>query len=130
MVEQLLYCSTAAQGTSSRDVFDIVEQSQRNNPARGITGFLLADSGRYLQFLEGSSLSVQALLARIEADPRHGGLEVVLRLGSEERWFPDWAMKGLLSFRSEPAIDAIAAAVEGREGSEAVLSAVQDFLNA
>ena len=130
LLKQLLYCSKAAEGRPADDLFDIVGQSERNNPGRGVTGFLLADGDRFLQFMEGSPLSVEALFAIIDDDPRHERLEVVFQGSSEERLFPEWSMKSLVSFKDRPALDVISDRVRGREGGNAVLEAIEAFLRA
>jgi hypothetical protein len=42
--------------------------------------------------VEGRSDAIDRLMRRVEADPRHAGLKVVLRRPIDERAFPDWAM--------------------------------------
>ena len=129
-MERLLYLSTAASDTSARDVFAIIEASQRNNPARDITGFLLYDADRFLQMIEGPTLSVEGLLAVIEDDPRHHSLDIVLREASDERWFPDWEMKRLISFGSKPAQEELRDILGDKEGGADILREVDAFLRA
>ncbi|WP_203128476.1 BLUF domain-containing protein, partial [Escherichia coli] len=53
------------------DVKDIIRASQRNNAQVGVTGALLLVDGVFLQCLEGSVASVNALYHRIALDRRH-----------------------------------------------------------
>ncbi len=129
-MERLLYRSTAASGTSAKDVFAIIDASQRNNPARDITGFLLYDADRFLQMIEGPALCIEGLIAVIENDPRHHSLEIVLREPADERWFPDWEMKRLISFGSKPAQEALRDILGDKDGGADVLREVDTFLRA
>lgn len=53
---------------------DIVEVSRLCNAALGITGALLFNDQRFVQFLEGPEEAVTALRAKIVRDPRHHDL--------------------------------------------------------
>lgn len=129
-MERLLYRSRASEGVGTRDVFDIIDTSERNNPIRGVTGFLLYDSDRFLQLLEGPPLQVEGLVARIADDERHEDIEVIWRETAEERWFPDWSMKRLISFDSQPAVEQITQAIGEKPEGRRVLDEVEAFLAA
>jgi hypothetical protein len=91
---QVVYCSCAAPGVAEADVTRIVARARRHNPAHAITGMLVFGSGVFFQWLEGPRPAVQALMARLHADPRHH--DVVTLSESEEvreRLFPDWDME-------------------------------------
>lgn len=92
MVRQYLYISTA-QNLAREEVDAILEASQRNNSARGVTGLLLYNGRNFLQLLEGEESELIALITRISHDTRHGGLSVLNSLTVPERVCPDWAMK-------------------------------------
>ena len=127
-MERLLYQSKASPNVTGKDVFKIIETSSRNNLARGVTGFLLHDGDRFLQLLEGPPLEVEGLVAHIERDERHSEMEVLSRTSASEHWFPEWSMKQLISFGSEPAIVQIRRALEGKTGGDALLAEVESFL--
>ena len=127
-MERLLYQSKASPGTASKDVFEIIEASSRNNRARGVTGFLLHDGDRFLQLLEGPPLEVEGLVAHIERDQRHHDLEVLSRSQAEERWFPDWSMKHLISFGSVPALEQLRMTLNDSGSGRELLSEVEGFL--
>ena len=88
----LVYHSTAVPGLSSFDLDEILSVSRARNPGRAVTGMLLAENGRFLQALEGAEDEVRALMTRIEQDPRHEHVRVLVAQVGEARRFPDWAM--------------------------------------
>lgn len=92
MVKQYVYISTAV-GLSREDVDAILDTCARNNVAQEITGLLLYNGRNFLQLLEGKAETLDALMAKIEVDPRHAGVLVMHKGEVEERDCPDWAMK-------------------------------------
>ncbi|UVI39985.1 BLUF domain-containing protein [Qipengyuania spongiae] len=93
MIASLLYASTAAEGLDSADVFKIVEDSSRRNPARDVTGFLIFDGSQFLQYVEGPQEALDGLLDVLNHDRRHHSVRVLHRAESEQRLFPRWAMR-------------------------------------
>lgn len=92
MISQYLYISTAP-SLSRDDVNAILAASQRNNPARGVTGLLLYNGRNFLQLLEGEEAELVSLMMRISQDPRHTGISMIDRKLVEERACPNWAMR-------------------------------------
>ena len=127
-MERLLYSSVAADGTDTQEVFRIIETSQRNNPRREVTGFLIHDDDRFLQLIEGPPLGVEGLLADIERDPRHHSVRVISRCSAGVRWFPDWEMKRLISFGAAPAQEELRAILGEQDGGDEILAEVNRFL--
>jgi len=69
-----------------------LHRAKINNDRDGITGILIHDHRRYLQYLEGDEVRVEATFARIAMDPRH---RAIMRLHSgtiSRQQFPGWAM--------------------------------------
>lgn len=62
----------------SNVVGQILRQSRERNRARHFTGALLFDGERFCQLLEGEAAAAQALLSKLEHDPRHWRLNVML----------------------------------------------------
>lgn len=93
MIASLLYTSVAAEGLNSADVFKIVEDSSRRNPVRDITGFLIFDRTRFLQYVEGPQVALDELLETLATDKRHHSVRVLHRSQAEQRLFPRWAMR-------------------------------------
>lgn len=70
----------------------IADRSDENNRAVGITGCLLVDGRRVVQFLEGEPDAVATLAERIQADQRHVSYRVLFQGESERRQIPEWGM--------------------------------------
>lgn len=71
---------------------DIVKISRKNNPRSTITGIISYRDGQYLQVLEGPSLEVDQLMAKIATDPRHEDLWVFMDTDITERTFHNWGV--------------------------------------
>lgn len=71
MLIQLTSESRTAAILGPGDVKDILQISDRNNQAAGITGALCLSNGIFLQQLEGDRTAVNALYHRILKDSRH-----------------------------------------------------------
>ena len=93
-LHRLIYHSTMSADPSDTATVltDILTVSRRNNAAEGLTGALIAASGRFLQVLEGSETSIDKVFVRITGDPRHGNLQVIERRSVGRRHFPDWSL--------------------------------------
>jgi hypothetical protein len=89
---RLLYVSTARAPFTRPQLAGLLEQARDANARRGITGALLYHDQGFAQILEGDSEQVDALVARIEVDPRHHGMTTLLRTGAEGPLFPGWSM--------------------------------------
>lgn len=92
MLVRLLYASRAVPGLAPDAVAALVRRGSAANPARGITGVLCFGDGVFLQVLEGGRAAVNRLYARIVADPRHTGVELLLYDGIGERRFAGHAL--------------------------------------
>ena len=91
---QLVYTSvlTALPMEIGQVVQAIAARSDENNRAVGITGCLLVDGRRVVQFLEGEPDAVATLAERIQADQRHVSYRVLFQGESERRQIPEWGM--------------------------------------
>jgi len=92
MLIQLVYVSSAARLMSRQELFELLDQSRRNNQRQDITGMLLYKDGNFMQALEGPEEAVNALHAKIQADPRHKGMITLFERPAERREFGDWSM--------------------------------------
>ena len=124
---RIIYRSRAVGNNRARDFFDIIAASERNNPLRQVTGFLLDNGEDFLQYLEGPPMEVEALLAVIEADSRHEEMAIIHRESAEERLLGDWSMKPLVRLGGPPALRELAQLLEGRQGGSHVLAEVERF---
>lgn len=64
------------------------DDARDRNAARGVTGALLFAGNRFAQTIEGGYLVVDALMTRIDRDPRHRVRAIVERRAISERRFP------------------------------------------
>ena len=88
----LLYTSQSTSEISVPLMQTILKAARTHNEPDGITGFLVARDGYFLQLLEGDEDKVRACLKRIERDPRHAGLVVHGEVRSPQRLMPAWSM--------------------------------------
>lgn len=92
-LERLVYESTATGTTASiGNLAVILAESQRNNDREGLTGALAAHRDRYIQVVEGPAQALDALLRRLECDPRHRDVVLLGREPIETRLFGRWSM--------------------------------------
>ena len=95
---QVVYVSAARRELPREELAALLAKSRVNNARLGITGMLLYHEGNFMQALEGEREVVEALMAKIERDARHGTVMVLLRRETAEREFAAWSM-GLVSTR-------------------------------
>ena len=92
MLTRLIYASRVSPGVDSRHVRDILEVSQQNNAALGLTGALLFNSWYFLQWLEGSRAAVNERFRAIGTDKRHLEAEILDYGLVDRRSFGAWTM--------------------------------------
>jgi hypothetical protein len=115
MLVRGLYASRTATPITSALLDDILSQSRRNNPGRGITGLLCHTSHVFLQVLEGGRDEVCELLSAIVRDKRHQGVRLLCYEEVTERRFGGWTMgqvnlasvnpAQLLKYSEKPVLD-------------------------
>lgn len=88
----LIYSSTALVAPGSAACRDIVTVSQRNNDGLGLTGFLHAEEGLFIQYLEGPSGPLWGLYERLHLDCRHEDLVLLGQGDVRKRRFRDWRL--------------------------------------
>jgi len=121
--------SEAVQQEPDLALQQIVAKSIQNNRIGGLTGFLLAFDGVFLQVLEGPKAEIDAAYDRIRSDPRHQALTVIADHPTEKRAFHDWNMCGVRlgaadAVLSESRMTQVASAGEGFD-PEAALKLLQ-----
>jgi len=92
MLVRCLYASRAHTPLDQGMMDSILDQSRRNNPARGITGLLCHADDIFVQVLEGGRDPVCDLFTIIARDPRHHGLRLLAYEEIAERRFGHWTM--------------------------------------
>jgi len=96
---QLIYTSIPAQHTAEVDLVRLVRKAQNYNIAQEISGFLLSDSHKLVQLIEGDEKDVDALFEKIKQDDRHHSIEIKYRSMSHQRVMPFLGM-GLCFLKS------------------------------
>jgi len=89
----LIYVSTAVDEFSEQDLSDIISSSVKNNEMINITGILVFNKGKLMQFLEGSEFNVMKLFKTIKKDYRHHGIDLVRKQKIPHRQYEDWKMR-------------------------------------
>ena len=99
------YTATYLGSNLAQDLDAIRAASDRNNPGADITGVLVYDRGRFIQAVEGPVDAIESLLGRVHADPRAGGMDVLIDTATPARSLQEWTMR-TLRIDTEPALDA------------------------
>ena len=76
MLERLVYVSRAATSLDTAAVYAIIRHAHAGNVVSGVTGALVFLDGWFVQLLEGPAAALDARLASICRDPRHGALQL------------------------------------------------------
>jgi hypothetical protein len=87
-----MYCSRAVPGVDLEELSAVLRQSRVNNARIGITGMLCFSEGLFIQVLEGGRGPVNALYAKLIADPRHQDVVLLVYEEIHERRFAGWTM--------------------------------------
>lgn len=104
MLVRCLYASRAASGTSAAVLDDILTQSRRNNPAKGITGLLCVSDHVFIQLLEGGRDEICDLYNAIVRDPRHEHVRLLAFDEIAQRQFGNWTMGQVNLAKVNPSI--------------------------
>jgi Sensors of blue-light using FAD len=88
---QLIYFSERPPESTLSVVELICENAFERNRAENITGLLVYDHTRFLQFIEGPKAAVTNCYERIAVDSRHYSPVVIWEHYSDERTFPGGA---------------------------------------
>jgi len=75
------------------NVARILAKSRINNRRNGLVGALYFGDGCFFQCLEGEEAVIDALYAKLQADPRHKSIKLLSRKPVQTQSFPDWTMK-------------------------------------
>nr|WP_199064866.1 BLUF domain-containing protein [Chromobacterium sp. ASV5] len=88
-----IYCSALAAGQfDDAALRELLSKARRRNAELGVTGMLLFHRRSFFQVLEGERDVVEALFARIAADPRHVSVVKIILEPIAKRDFGDWSM--------------------------------------
>ena len=87
-----IYSSSASSSFREHEIPGLLAQIRQNNEALGVTGMLLYIEGSFFQVLEGPPDVVDALIRKIQTDPRHTRITIVIREPIAKRDFSEWTM--------------------------------------
>lgn len=91
-MKQLVYASTSTRTVNQQMVENILLKAKENNEKENLTGFLVFNSGFFLQVLEGCQASVNKIFCKIVCDERHSNVTILSYDDIYERSFPLWTM--------------------------------------
>jgi len=104
MLVRCLYASRPAAALTGAILNDILEESRKNNPARGITGLLCVSDDIFMQVLEGGRDEVCELYNTIVRDNRHRQVRLLSYEEISERRFGNWTMGQVNIAKINPAL--------------------------
>lgn len=100
------FVSTVSAGLSRSQLIRIAKRSRETMPARGISGILMLQDGKFRGIVEGANHEVQRLVAQIVGDDRHHDISVTRFESIEKRLFDDWRVSGFGPGQGAPPGDA------------------------
>lgn len=91
-VRALVYVSQKSGRLGEHDLEALVADAAKFNATADVTGVLLSDGQRFLQYLEGPAGGVEAAFSRVCAATSHS--EIMLLAGGivGARFYPSWSM--------------------------------------
>jgi len=111
-LKAILYLSQPAQSLDSsrmpRDLPEIYQISRRSNLTNGISGILSFSNGVYAQVIEGETVAVDTLFAKIAIDSRHRNIQQIASVSTEKRYFRSVPLRLVSSIASDPAFRSFA----------------------
>jgi hypothetical protein len=88
----LVYVSIAAKRYDGAELEGFLREWRINNEKMDLTGMLLYKDGKFMQVLEGEEAAVKKMSAKIDNDPRHTQVTLLLEGPATHREFSDWSM--------------------------------------
>lgn len=91
----IAYVSKVLQDLSAERLHVLVEDAARFNKLAGVTGVLLHDGDRFLQYIEGPPDGIDSVYERILQAGSHIDIVELARGRLGQRQFPYWSMRAL-----------------------------------
>lgn len=88
----IVYVSQARAELSLAELDGLMADATAFNRMAGVTGVLMFDGARFLQYLEGPADGLDSVYARVVNARRHHGLRQLASARVRARWFPRWTM--------------------------------------
>ncbi|KRG50841.1 BLUF domain-containing protein [Stenotrophomonas maltophilia] len=92
-LRSIVYASEARAGLTIDDVDDLARAAARFNIQAGVTGVLLHDGTRFMQYVEGPDDGIAVVYSRILTASSHREIVELGRGQSSIRRLPYWAMR-------------------------------------
>ena len=92
-ITRLVYRSQATRPLSAEALQGLVGAARKRNAAAGLTGLLVVDGDRFVQWLEGPAAGLEPVWHSIRRDARHQRIEWLPLSCDEARIFPDWGLQ-------------------------------------
>lgn len=91
----LVYCSKAIPGLTLYQINELARDAETHNLIAGVTGVLLTDGSKFLQYIEGPEEGVALAFSRITNATSHMDIVELGRCRGGPRRFPYWSMRWL-----------------------------------
>lgn len=88
----IAYVSQARPELAPQELDLLLADATAFNRMAGVTGVLMFDGQRFLQYLEGPRDGLQSVYGRVLNASRHHGVQELAVGGVGARWFPHWTM--------------------------------------
>lgn len=91
-MDRITYVSTATASLTEEAVDELVQSAGQTNSEHRVTGCLVFNGVNFLQTVEGDTLDVRFVMARIRTSRLHEGIVILLHEKDIDRVFGDWSM--------------------------------------
>ncbi|GAB3053948.1 BLUF domain-containing protein [Stenotrophomonas tumulicola] len=88
----IAYVSRARPELQPAELDALLADATAFNRMAGVTGVLMFDGERFLQYLEGPADGLESVFARVLNARRHEGVQQLASGPLPARWFPRWTM--------------------------------------
>lgn len=96
-MKRIKYISKFNKEMSKAEIYQLAEESSKSNAEKDITGILMVSGRLFFQIIEGADKEIDRLWDSITRDDRHTDIILLKEdIGSFDRLFPDWSMRGLV----------------------------------
>ncbi len=92
-LRSLVYCSEAVPGLTVNQIDDLTRDAAAHNLIAGVTGVLLSDGRRFLQYIEGPEDGMELTYFRIMNSRSHREIVELGHSRGRVRRFPYWSMR-------------------------------------
>lgn len=92
-IRAIAYSSQAMPGLSIDDVENLATSADNFNKSADVTGILLFDGSRFMQYIEGPDEGLKQVYSRIIASRQHSEIIELARGQISGRRFPPWPLR-------------------------------------